>query len=124
MQKKRILVIDDEAHFTKLLKMNLEKKGSYEVRTENRGTIGLAAAKEFKPDLILLDIMMPDVSGAELAQQFKEDAQTKNTPLVFLTALATRGDTQSRGGVIGSKLFIAKTATSEEMLEAIGKYVS
>jgi len=58
----RILLIDDEKSFTQMLKLNLEMSGLYEVREENRGVHALAAAREFAPDLVFLDIMMPDVA--------------------------------------------------------------
>src|SRR2546423_5120830 len=59
MSKRRILVVDDETSITRLLKLNLEQTGSYEVREENLGARVLEAAREFKPDLVLLDVMMP-----------------------------------------------------------------
>ena len=65
MSRKRILVIDDEASFTRNLKLNLEETGEYEVREENKGTEGLTAAREFRPDLILLDVIMPDMAGGD-----------------------------------------------------------
>jgi CheY-like chemotaxis protein len=73
--KKRILMVDDEPALTRMVKLNLERTGNYEVRTENQGSKAIAAAKEFKPDLIFLDVMMPDMSGDEVAAQLKEDAQ-------------------------------------------------
>jgi len=62
---KKILVVDDEAVLTKMIKMNLERTGNYEVRTENQGSKALQATREFKPDLIFMDVMMPDMSGDE-----------------------------------------------------------
>ena len=90
MGKKRILIIDDEAGLTRLLKLNLEQTGAYEVRTENRGLQGVAAAKAFRPDLILCDVIMPDLEGSDLAVQFKEDPALAATPFVFLTAVVSR----------------------------------
>lgn len=66
-KEKKILIVDDEEDFTKLIKLNLERTGEYEVEIENGGLRGLAAAREFKPDLILLDILMPDMEGGEVA---------------------------------------------------------
>ena len=67
MNKKRILIVDDEPGITNLLRLNLEKSGHYTVRTENDAERVLSAAVEFKPDLMMLDVMMPGMSGGELA---------------------------------------------------------
>ncbi len=115
MGKKRILLIDDEPSFTRMLKLNLEETGAYEVRVENRGTQGLAAARQFKPDLILLDIVMPDLSGGEVAFEIKNDRTTKDTPIVFLTAAAKKEDE----GIIGGCNIIAKPVTVEEVIDCI-----
>ena len=73
--KKRILVVDDESALTRMVKLNLERTGNYEVRTENQGVKAIPAAMEFKPDLIFLDIMMPDMGGPEISAQLKEDPE-------------------------------------------------
>ena len=87
--KKRILVVDDEPGFTHLLRLSLEQQGSYEVREVNESRKTLAAAMEFGPDLILLDMMMPMASGSEIAAQLKADHQFSSIPVIFLTALVS-----------------------------------
>lgn len=89
----KVLVIDDEAGFTKLLKMNLEKSGEFEVRVENNSMKALASAREFGPDVILLDVVMPGMDGGDVAAQFQEDARLKSVPVVMLTALVSPGET-------------------------------
>ncbi len=116
MSKKRILLIDDEPSFTRMLKLNLDETGAYEVRAENRGTEGLAAARQFKPDLILLDIVMPDMSGGEVAFGLNHDRNTKDTPIVFLTAAAKKKEDE---GIIGGRTIIAKPVTVEEVIDCI-----
>ena len=93
--KRRVLVIDDEATFTRLVKMNLEAGGSYEVREEHHGARGLAAAQAFRPDVILLDVIMPDMDGHQVAAQLAADGRLKSVPIVFLTATVMKrgGDT-------------------------------
>ena len=115
MSKKRILLIDDESGFTRMLKLNLEDTGAYEVRAENRGTEGLAAARQFKPDLILLDVVMPDMGGGEVAFQIADDLNLENTPIVFLTAAAKKEDE----GIIAGRAIIAKPVTAEEVIDCI-----
>ena len=84
---RKILLIDDEAGFTQLLKMNLERGGEYEVRTENNPMLALSAAKAFKPDAILLDVVMPGMDGGDVQAQLEADPDLKNTPVIMVTAL-------------------------------------
>jgi len=116
-------VIDDEADFTKLIRLNLEQTGKFEVKTENRGSAALAAAKAFKPDLVLLDILMPDLMGSEVAAQMKEDDDTKNIPVIFLTAVVGRDEVVQRGGVIGGHLFVAKPVDIKQLVEVIDENI-
>lgn len=120
MRKKRILLIDDELSFNRVLKLNLEETGAYEVRTKKKGTEALAAAREFKPDLILLDVVMPDISGGEVALQIEADPDLKNTRIVFLTATAVK----DYEGIVASRDLIRKPATVEEIIECIEKNLS
>jgi len=115
-EKKRILVIDDEPSITRLLKLNLEQTNEYIVRAENQAADALAAAEEFHPDLILLDVMMPGVDGGQLASMFQADPKWKSVPIIFLTAAATRQEVRSRGGRIGGLPFLAKPVDLSEVL--------
>jgi DNA-binding response OmpR family regulator len=119
MSKKRILLIDDDPSFTRLLKLNLEETGAYEVRVENRGTTALTAARQFKPDLILLDVIMPDMSGLGVASQIEANRNLKNTPIVFLTAMEKKEDQ----GTIAGRAFIAKPVTVEEVNDCIEEHL-
>ena len=123
MDKKRILVIDDEKEFTELVKLNLELTGKFEVRQENKGSHGFVTAKKFKPDLILLDILMPDLGGAEVAYQLKNDNETKDIPIVFLTAIITREETDQQSSIVGGHPFIAKPVTTKQLIAAVNKIV-
>jgi two-component system, OmpR family, response regulator len=108
MVKKKILVVDDETSITRLLKLNLEKGGAFTVRTENEGTKTLAAAKEFKPDLILLDVMMPDIDGGDVAAIIQADPLLRSVPIVFLTAAVKKEELEAKGGMVGGFPYIAK----------------
>jgi CheY-like chemotaxis protein len=119
--KTKILVIDDEASITRLLKLNLEQTGNYIVREENEGTKGLAAAREFKPDLVLLDVMMPDVDGGDVAASIEADPQLKKTPVVFLTAAVKKEELAQRGNIIGGYAYIAKPLDVKGVIAAIEK---
>jgi len=122
MSKKRILLVDDEKSFTNLLKLNLEDTGQYEVRVENWAEDALTAAREFKPDLILLDIIMPRLPGGNVAALIKEDADLKSTPIVFLTAAVRKHQVEENDGIICDHPCLAKPATVEMVIDMIEKH--
>ena len=119
--KKKILVVDDEASLTRLIKANLERTGKYEVMTENEGGKAMACARQFKPDLIFLDVMMPDMGGDEIAALIEEDPHLSDTPYVFLTAIVRREETEPTGSMIGGHLFLAKPVKTEQLIATIDK---
>ncbi len=123
MPKKRILLIDDEAAFTRLLKLNLEQTGHYEVRIENRAKKALAAARQFRPDLIFLDIVMPGMDGSAVAAEIKADAMSKHVPIVFLTAAVLKEEVDREGGIIGGHPFLAKPISGEDIIEYLKKHL-
>jgi len=119
MVKKKILVVDDETSITRLLKLNLEKGGAFIVRTENAGSKTLAAAKEFKPDLILLDVMMPDIDGGDVAAIIQADPLLRGVPIVFLTAAVKKEEVEAKGGMVGGFPYIAKPLDLKGVTEVI-----
>ena len=119
MGKTKILVVDDEERLTKMVKLNLEQTGDYEIRTENLATNALNAAREFKPDLIILDIMMPDISGDVIAQQLLDDEELNDIKIIFLTALVTKGEIKAKGSEIAGRTFIAKPVKIDELITCI-----
>ncbi len=123
MDKKKILIIDDEEGFTKLVKLNLEETGEYAVRVENNSNNAFMAAKEFKPDLILLDIMMPGMDGGDVASELKSDNTLKGIPVVFLTAIIKEDEIDSQDGSVGGHPFIAKPISVEELIKCIEKNI-
>lgn len=92
MENAKILLVDDEQDILDLIKYNLEKEG-FEVTTAGNGREGLREAKRFMPDLILLDVMMPEMDGMETCIQIKEQPELKHTLIAFLTA---RGEDYSQ----------------------------
>jgi len=119
MNKKRILIVDDEISFTRLLKLNLEQTNDYVVRVENRAEDALSTAREFRPDLVLLDIMMPRMFGGDIAARLRADANLKTTPIVFFTAAVSKTRVKEHDGVISGFPFLAKPASVEEVIEQI-----
>ena len=119
MLKKKILVVDDEESFCRLVKLNLEETGKYEVKTENQSINAIRAVKEFKPDLILLDIVMPNVDGSVISQQLRSDEEFKNIPIVFLTAIVTESEVKDRNGFISGRPFLAKPMPVNKLIDCI-----
>jgi CheY-like chemotaxis protein len=117
--RKRILVVDDDPKFTRQIRLNLELPGEYVVREENRDSHALAAAKEFLPDLILLDVMMPNIDGGELASEIRTVPRLRAVPIVFLTAAVTPKEVKAHGPVFGGERFLAKPVGPAELMECL-----
>jgi two-component system, OmpR family, response regulator len=117
-EKKRILVVDDQPQNTQLLKTYLERN-DYVVKEENNSRTALAAGEAFKPDLILLDVMMPGVDGGELAARFKASPTMNTIPIVFLTATVTKAEVNAGGGLIGGNRFLAKPLVLTDVLACL-----
>ncbi len=89
-QNRRILIVDDDRDGTRLIKSLLEKISHYLVLEENDAAKAQESARDFRPDLILLDMMMPQVDGRDIAAQIDADPELQRTAIIFLTALATK----------------------------------
>ncbi|MDD5355959.1 MAG: response regulator [Candidatus Omnitrophica bacterium] len=122
MEKMRILVIDDEEAIGKLVKLNLEETGEYTVQNLTSGLHAVIAAVEFKPDFIFLDLIMPDIDGGSVYNSLKENEETKDIPVVFLTALTTDEEVGESGEIIGGHPILAKPVTTKKLIECIKKY--
>jgi two-component system, OmpR family, phosphate regulon response regulator PhoB len=119
MDKKRILIVDDEAGAARLLKASLELTNRYEVRIENWPEDAAATARQFKPDLVLLDIIMPRMPGGNVAEAFGLDPELKRTPIVFLTAAVRRHQVEDHEGTICDHPCLAKPASVQEIIQCI-----
>ena len=119
MDTRRILMVDDEVGFTNLAKLNLEKTGRYMVRVENAGERAVAAAREFQPDLILLDIVMPGKDGGEVLAELQQTPETQRIPVAFLTATVSVKGVADRGNRIRGLPFIAKPVSPQELMGEI-----
>jgi two-component system, OmpR family, response regulator len=121
-EKRRILIVDDDSNSTHLVKILLERSGPYLVLEENDPTNADQTAHSFKPDLILLDIVMPKMDGGELATQIEADSELHDTPIIFLTALVTHGEVKSGLHIQGRPL-VAKPISIPELIDAIEKHL-
>jgi DNA-binding response OmpR family regulator len=118
------MVVDDEPSITRMLKRNLEETGNYEVLGINDASLAIPKAREFKPDLILLDVMMPNLSGDVLASQIQAHPELQHVPIVFLTALATPGEVSAHHGLIGGLPFLAKPVDLRSVIGCIDRHLS
>ena len=115
----RILVVDDDPVILRLIEVNLDLEG-FEVVTSDRGEDAMEKAREMTPDLILLDLMMPEVSGWEIAERLQKDEKTKDIPLVFLSA-RTQDEDRRRGEELGVAGYVTKPFDPAELVSTIRK---
>jgi|SRR5208283_867850 len=118
-KKKKILLVDDETSFCTLLKLNIEKRGPYEVLTTSDPHAVLKLAKENQPDLILLDILMPEMDGMTVAVGLRGNKETEDIPIAFLTALADEEEVRNIKCRTGDRYILSKLGTNEELMTTV-----
>jgi CheY-like chemotaxis protein len=116
---KKVLIIDDEIFFCRAIKKNLETNDEFQVLTATRGDEGISLAREEHPDVILLDIMMPGMSGTEVTDRLLADPATCSIPIIYVTAIVNEDDIQRGAGISGGKALIAKPVKIDELVEKI-----
>ena len=121
MKKRKILIIDDDIDFSEIVKISLESTGLYKVETEADPENASMTVHRFSPDLILLDVIMPNKEGPDVVMEFKNDPLVRNIPVVFLTATVTQREVEEEDGIIGGHPFVAKPSSFESLLKAIDK---
>ena len=121
MARHKILMVDDEEGFSTLVQLNLEETGNYEVHIESDALKAVEVVEYYRPDLILLDVIMPKKSGREIARELQENDRTKAIPIVFLTATVSRDEVIDHGGLIGGHPVLAKPAELNELIECLDK---
>lgn len=119
MDKKRILLVDDEKDLVETIVFQLQSNG-YEVIVAFDGIQGMQLAQQEKPDLIILDVMMPGMSGFKICDNLKMSSRTLTIPIIFLTAKDTAED-EKKGYEVGAVYYIKKPYEPDVLLEAIKK---
>jgi CheY-like chemotaxis protein len=117
-ERRRILIVDDDPRTTHLVKVLLERTGHYLVLEENDATAAYQSARNFRPDIILLDILMPETDGGEVAARIGADPELQATPIIFLTAMVTRAEAKA-GLHIQGHSFFAKPISIPELIKTI-----
>lgn len=119
---KKILIIDDEEDVHLIITEALASSG-YAVKSMKSGTTGIALARAEKPDLILLDVMMPALDGFQVQQALKDDPTTKNIPIIFITARAALEDTV-RAVTHGAVGYIEKPIDVHRLIQKVDSVFS
>lgn len=115
----RILVVDDDPVILRLIEVNLDLEG-FEVVTADRGEDAIKKARETAPDLIILDLMMPEMSGWEIAERLQKDDKASGIPLVFLSA-RTQDEDRRRGEELGVAGYVTKPFDPADLVATIRK---
>jgi two-component system phosphate regulon response regulator PhoB len=111
---KKIFVIDDEPDLCELVRINLDQAG-YQVETASSGRDALQAIRRSQPDLVILDLMLPDVPGAQLCQKMRSDPELRDMPVIMLTAKATEVD-RIAGFELGADDYVTKPFSPRELV--------
>lgn len=117
MSDKKILIVDDEPHVIRLLSFMLKKEG-YEVATAENGELGVNRAREIKPDLMFLDVMMPKMNGHEVCRTVRADPELSDTRIVMLTASGQQAD-RDRGLSLGVDEFVTKPFSPRKISQLV-----
>jgi CheY-like chemotaxis protein len=118
VEERRVLIVDDDRESTHLIKILLEKIGRYLVIEENDATKAHQTTKNFRPHVILLDILMPQIDGGEIAAQIDADPELQTTPIIFLTALVTKAEAKAGLRIQGHPI-LAKPINIPELIKGI-----
>ena len=122
--KRRILMVDDDEIMLSTMKRYIEGTGRFEVRTQSKSTKLRDALSDYSPELIILDLMMPDMDGGDLAAMLKNDARTKNTPVLFFTSSVSKEEIEKSGGTIAGHTFMAKPCEGRALLKKIDQLLA
>ena len=118
--KTKVLIVDDESGFTRLVKLTLERSGNYRVLEQNDGSQAWLTARDFRPDIIFLDVVMPKADGGEVAQQIRSDPLLEKVPVIFLTAIVSQRESHHE---FGGFPFLAKPVSIDTIKKTIEEHL-
>ncbi len=121
---KRILIVDDEPECTMIVRLALERTHQYTVREVNDSSTAIQQAREFQPELIILDIMMPAPDGSELAAELRQDKDLKSVPILFLTALVTKGEVSDPAYGMKQQRYLPKPIDLDKLVLCVDEEIS
>lgn len=117
--KKKVLLIDDDKDLCEVTKALLHQTMKYQVLTAQTGAAGIQLAKKHRPDVILLDIRMPEMDGGRVAENLGDDTLTSFIPIIFLTGLIRQDEVDDQGGYIAGHPFVAKPFDLKKLTDII-----
>ena len=120
----RILIVDDEPHLSELVRLILEKAQRFEIRVENRSSLALSVAREFRPDMVILDIDMPGKDGGEVAQEIQADPVLQGVVILFLTSLITPTEAVERKSARARQGFMAKPVNARFLVDTVDRMLA
>jgi len=124
----KILIIDDDTDFVAATKMVLESRSDYQVLTADNGVFGLPIARAEKPDLIILDVIMPFEDGFTTSKQLKADPELKKIPIIMLTSFSQRmGETDvsvAQGMDLEAEDYVEKPVGPQQLLDRVDRLLS
>jgi Response regulator containing a CheY-like receiver domain and an HD-GYP domain len=118
-QKIILLIIDDDPNVCASIKRDLEHTQRYIVHEANSGAAGFALACNVLPDIIVLDMMMPMMTGAECSRLLREEPLTTHIPVIYLTGMMSKADANAYDGMIDGERYLAKPACIKEIMSAV-----
>jgi CheY-like chemotaxis protein len=121
MSKRRVLVVDDDINLSRLAAIILESSGKYEVMIVHESVRAISAAVQFRPDLMLLDIDMPGLSGGDLAREAATEPRLCDIPVLFLTGLVHADETRNGPVESGGHQFLSKPVDAAQLLACLSK---
>jgi CheY-like chemotaxis protein len=117
--KTRILIVDDDESVAWMLSLILQQTGRYDARFETHADQTLEATRRFRPEVIVLDVMMPEMDGGDVAAQLRADPQTKDIPVIFITALVGNEESPMGGIFSAGHRFLPKPVSCVELTQCI-----
>jgi two-component system phosphate regulon response regulator PhoB len=121
MPQGTVLVVEDQAPFREFLQITLSRLG-LEVVTALTGKVALSRAKEYHPDLVLLDVMLPDIDGYEVCNELRDLPETSLTPVIFISAVSSDKHVQ-RAMAAGATDYLVKPLNTQDIRELVGRYL-
>lgn len=122
MDKRKIMVVDDEKDLLRIIKLNLESTGRYDVMILSNAKDLLSHVRKFKPDVILLDMLMPEIGGIECCEMLYNDSFARTIPIIILSALDKEKD-KAKAYMSGVKDYLVKPVDRDQLICKVEKVI-